>query len=64
MVFNDLKDISSMFCRCYSLKALPDISGWNTSNVKNMSWLFYGCNSLSLLPDLSKWETSNVTKMK
>ena len=57
--FND--NISGMFYRCKSLKSLPDISKWDTSNVTNMSGIFYECNSLSSLPDISKWDTSNVT---
>ena len=49
-----------MFRACKSLKSLPDISKWNTSNVNNMNEMFYQCNSLISLPDISKWNTSNV----
>ena len=31
------------FCCFSSLKKLPDISKWNTSNVNNMSSMFEGC---------------------
>ena len=37
----------------YSLKSLPDISKWNTSNVINMSYMFSGCTSLNSLPDIA-----------
>ena len=58
-----VKYMSAMFWECYSLKSLPDISEWNTSNVKYMSRLFYKCKSLKSLPDISKWNTSNVEYM-
>jgi len=60
---NNLLFIDKMYYNCYSLKSLPDISKWNTSNVNNMSYIFYNCNSLISLPDISKWNTSNVNKM-
>ena len=44
-----------LFCYCYSLEFLPDISKWNTNNVKNISGIFAECSSLKTLPDLSKW---------
>ena len=51
-----------MFDFCNSLKSLPDISKWNTSNAKNMTYVFggivCGCESLTSLPDISKWDTS------
>ena len=53
-----------MFYGCKSLKSLPDISKWNTSNVTDMSRMFYCFSSLSSLPDISKWKTSNVTDMR
>ena len=55
--------MNEIFSNCFSLKKLPDISNWDTSNVIDMSKLFYKCFSLSLLPDLSKWDTSNVIDM-
>ena len=45
---------------CFSLKSLPGISNWNTSNVSDMRGLFYGCKSLISLPDISKWNIENV----
>ena len=49
-----------MFDGCKSLKALPDISKWDTSNVKDMSYMFAGFENI---PDISKWNTSNVKNM-
>ena len=46
--------MNGMFYECYSLKSLPDISNWNTSNVTDMSYMFDSCNSLIFLPDISK----------
>ena len=43
-----------MFSECSSLKALPDISKWNTNKIINISNLFYKCSSLKTLPDISK----------
>jgi surface protein len=40
---------------------LPDISGWNISNVKNLKSLFSFCKELVSLPDISNWDTINVT---
>ena len=37
---NNVSDISEMFYDCSSLKELPDISKWNTSNVTNMFQCF------------------------
>ena len=39
-----------MFSRCNSLRSLPDISKWNTSNVTDMKYMFNRCNSLN-----TKW---------
>ena len=51
---------AGMFSDCISLKLLPDISKWNTSNVNDMSGMFYQCTSLKYLPDISKWNTNKV----
>ena len=48
---------------CKSLKSLPDLSKWNTSNVSYVDHMFYGCESLKSLPDISKWNTSNLTNI-
>ena len=45
--------MSHLFYNCSSLKSLPDISNWNTTNVNNMSSLFDNCESLESLPDIS-----------
>ena len=42
---------------------MPDISGWDTSNVNDIGSLFSYCQSLKSLPDLSKWNTDNATNM-
>ena len=60
---NKIMAISCIFSCCISLKSMPDISNWNTSNVRDMRRLFNKCNSLKSLPNISKWDTSNVTNM-
>ena len=50
-----------MFSGCISLKTLPDISNWDTSNVTNMSEMFSRCQGLIKLTDISKW---NINKVK
>ena len=57
---NNIQLINNMFYNCQSLKALPDISNWNTSNVSDLSYMFYDCNLLLHLPNLSKWNISNI----
>ena len=52
-----------MFHNCFSLKKLPDISKWKTSNILNMKGLFEGCKSLISMPDISVWDTRNVKDM-
>ena len=47
-----------------NLASLPDLSGWNASNVSNMSGIFYDCSSSLSLPDISKLDTSNITNMR
>ena len=56
-------NISYMFHNCFSLKKLPDISKWKTSNILNMKGLFEGCKSLISMPDISVWDTRNVKDM-
>ena len=56
------KKMKSMFNGCRSLKNLPDISKWNTSNVTNMMYMFKCCSSLQNLPDISSWNMEKVTK--
>jgi surface protein len=41
---------------------VPNISGWDVSNVINMSFMFYGCTSFN--QDISSWNVSNVTDMR
>ena len=52
--------MSGLFYGCNSLKSLPDISKWDTSNVTDMSGLFEECKSLKALPDISNWNLINV----
>ena len=56
-----LKDISSMFSGCSSLKTI-NLEYFNTSLVTNMSSLFRGCLQLESI-DLSNLETSSVNDM-
>ena len=58
-----ITNASYMFCNCFLLYSLPDISEWDTSNIVNMSCMFANCNNLSFLSDISKWNTSNVKYM-
>ena len=46
----NITNMSYMFCGCYSLSSLPDISKWNTSNVTNMSYMFSECNKSLKIP--------------
>jgi surface protein len=48
-----------MFYSCSSLKFIPDISKWDTTNVKDLSHMFHGCSSITSLPDISEWNTCN-----
>ena len=52
-----------MFCKCFSLISLPDISKWDTSKVTNLYAFLSRCFSLISLPDISKWNTQNVIDM-
>ena len=53
--------MNSMFSKCSSLKELPDISKWNTSNIKNINFMFYNCSSLKSLPNIKKFQMNNVS---
>ena len=48
LVWNDYEgeSIRGLFCFCYSLEYLPDISKWNTFKVKEICYLFFGCKKL------------------
>ena len=59
----EMTNLSDMFNNCESLKSLPDICNFNTSNIINMSGMFRGCTSLCEMSDISKWDTSNVKDM-
>ena len=48
MEYFNVKNMSEMFSIFNSLKSLPDISQWNTSNVTDMSRMFYECSLSSL----------------
>ena len=54
--------MSYMFFGCISLKSLPDLSKWDTSNINNMIWMFFECISLISLPVKSEWNTSILIK--
>ena len=49
-----------MFSGCSLIISLPDISGWDISNVNDMSCIFSGCNSLLSLLDISKLKIKDV----
>ena len=51
--------MNNMFSHCKSLKFLPDISKWNTSNVVDMSSMFLYCESLKSIPVITKWDISS-----
>ena len=51
------------FSNCISIKQLPEISKWNTSNIDDLTGLFEYCISLIKIPDISKWKISNVKNM-
>jgi surface protein len=54
--------MSYIFYNCSSLKSIPFISEFDTSNVLNMSYMFYKCSSLVSL-DISNWNVSKVENM-
>ena len=43
--FNNITDMSRMFCGCNLLLTLSGLSKWNTSNIIDMSEIFCGCKS-------------------
>ena len=51
-----------MFEKFESLRILPDISSWNTSNVVDMTQMLMDCYSLQYLPNISLWDTKNLSK--
>ena len=56
--------MSYLFWGCESLKALPHISNWNTSNIIDISYMFHGCKSLISLPGIFNWKTNKALKME
>ena len=59
----NLKDMSCMFLNCANLKALPDISNWDTQYFTDLNDIFNNCSSLITFPDISKWNTGKVIYM-
>ena len=59
----NIKDLDSMFYRCYSLISLPDIHKIKTEEVINMDSMFKGCYNLTYISDISSWNTSKITMM-
>lgn len=53
---------TGMFRQCNALRALDDVSAFDTSSAVNMQNVFYGCKGLTQL-DLSGWDMSGVTDM-
>ena len=62
---NNIIDLSGMFEECSTLRSLPDISNWNTSNIIiKMNNMFSSCISLLSLPsEFSNLNTSDVVDM-
>ena len=58
----DVKDMRSMFNRCYDLKSL-NLTNFNTEKVKDMGYMFYNCYRLPPL-DLTNFNTENVEDMQ
>lgn len=58
----DVKDMRSMFNRCYHLKSL-NLTNFNTEKVKDMGYMFYNCYRLPPL-DLTNFNTENVEDMQ
>jgi len=46
-----INDMSYMFYKCTSLKAIYNFSNFDMSKVTNMSYMFCGCSSLKYLND-------------
>ena len=63
MEYKNVTDFSYLFCKCSSLKFLPDISKWKTDKVNNMSHMFYDCSNLTSMQMISEWNTINVIDM-
>ena len=53
-----------MFCNCYKLKSIGDLSKWYISGVKDIHGMFSECKKLESIGDLSKWDVSNVKNTK
>ena len=58
----NLKDITSLFYNCISLKSLNFNNNFYTEQIINMQFLFYNCSSLISL-DLPSFDTKNVRNM-
>ena len=58
---SEVKDMSSMFWGCSTLKSI-DLKNFNTKNVTKMDRMFFGCSALKSL-DLKNFNTKNVTDM-
>ena len=61
--FQNIKDLSYMFCGCLSLYSLLDSSEFYLENITNISHMFTCCENLISLPDMSKLDISNVTSL-
>jgi len=46
-----INDMSYMFYKCTSLKAIYNFSNFDMSKITDMSFMFYGCSSLKYLND-------------
>ena len=58
----NLKDITSLFYNCISLKSINFNNDFYTEQITNMEFVFYNCSSLTSL-DLSSFDTKNARNM-
>ena len=53
-------NMSNLISNCGKLRALPDLSKWNTKNVRSMYGMFFRLRLIGIFPDISKWEIHDV----
>lgn len=59
--FSTVTDMSAMFYKCFSIRDIPNINSWNTSNVTDMSKTFAYADQFN--GNVGGWNTSKVTNM-
>ena len=58
-----IKDMTGIFADCNSLKEIPNIFKWDTTNVETMKYMFSKCHSLKNISYLQNLNTLNVKDM-